>query len=155
MSSLGISAMQVYPCNRSRHASRADVFANLEVITCYSDMMKFYILFWKKTYEQGKFLFFVSNWPKLTTLTTSVTRTIKKTVMKMARKSAKKKKSTYILLMLGIYSVSVTFPSRLPFCKISKRLALIFHSVYIQNFWHSRSFPQAALPTETFLLEST
>lgn len=96
MSSLGISAMQVYPCNRSRHASRADVFANLEVITCYSDMMKFYILFWKKNYEQGNFLFFVSNWPKLTTLTTSATRTIKKTVMKMARKSAKKKKKIYI-----------------------------------------------------------
>lgn len=42
--------------------------------------------------NRGNFLFFVSNWPKLTTLTTSVTRTIKKTVMKMARKSAKKKK---------------------------------------------------------------
>lgn len=45
--------------------------------------------------NRGNFLFFVSNWPKLTTLTTSVTRTIKKTVMKMARKSAKKKKNLH------------------------------------------------------------
>lgn len=59
MSYWGISAMKVYPCNRSSYASREDVFAIREVITCYSDMVMFYVLFWKKNMNRWNFCFFV------------------------------------------------------------------------------------------------